>query len=213
MIFRVGIRSPMYSAKVTVQFRLMPFDSLRWFQLGTNSLCCCCCSSEQQQPSPASPPSSSTEQPAPAPDKTHPLTNGQGSLQGGKGRQIIGKINVLQRWPVWNSLFCELVKRGCWFLHEQPWTAASWKLECVRKRVSTYGVELRRGDQSSSQIVSATNPTGLLSHFTPLGACCKALLRWPAMSPIVVGMAKATVDSNSAAFARRNSKWRRCLRT
>ena len=35
------------------------------------------------------------------------------------------------------ELYCAQVKRGYWFLHEQPWTAASWKLECVRTRLST----------------------------------------------------------------------------
>ena len=61
------------------------------------------------------------------------------------------------------ELHFEQVKCGCWFLHVQPQTAASWKLEGLRKLVSTSNVEWRRGDQgrfdqSNSQNVAAMNP-------------------------------------------------------
>ena len=62
------------------------------------------------------------------------------------------------------ELYYEQVKRGCRFVHEQPWTARRWKLECARKLSSTTGVELRRGgqcwfDPSGSQIVTKMRRT------------------------------------------------------
>ena len=30
------------------------------------------------------------------------------------------------------GLYGEQLERGCWFLHEQPWLAASWNIEYVR---------------------------------------------------------------------------------
>ena len=37
--------------------------------------------------------------------------------------------------------------RGAYFLHEHPWRATSWKLDCISKVMELEGVELRRGDQ------------------------------------------------------------------
>ena len=39
------------------------------------------------------------------------------------------------------------LERGAHFLHEHPWGASSWKLQCVQQLVQTAGVEVVRSDQ------------------------------------------------------------------
>ena len=63
--------------------------------------------------------------------------------------------------------------RGAYFLHEHPWRATSWKLDCISKVMELEGVELRRGDQCriglklkdrDGQEKLALKPTGWLSN-------------------------------------------------